>query len=246
MPKKPIGFSTGTFYKFLNPIDMESPIFVRKLDCNAIEINWHHADSWPPKNIGKMLNGQFQSTSLHLPVDMSDSGGIFKTMEILNRASIFFTQCHSFRYAVIHPHLITSWDDFYLMFNHNISLPLAIENMDNRKKSFQDLPSLLEFFKKYPAIGLVFDVNHWIVNGNNINSISETIERIIWGGVKLFGIHLSGLGFHEPLFKTPGGEEIVKSLQLLPPDIPIIIESIFENRDEPAVELAFVRKYLEI
>lgn len=244
MLERLIGFSTGTFFKFLNPVNMESSIFVRKLDCDAIEINWHHTNSWPPKNIGKMINGHFRCVSLHLPVDMSDGSGIFKAMEILNRAGKFFTQCDSFRYAVIHPNLINDWDEFYPMFNHDISLPLAIENMDDRKRSFRDLPSLLEFFKKYPAIGLVFDVNHWIINGNSISSISETLEKIMSAEIQLAGIHLSGRGFNEPLFKTPDAKEIVKSLQVLPPDVPIIIESVFKEPDEPAQELTFVQEHL--
>lgn len=246
MSKRLIGFSTGVFYKFLSPISKESFVFNQKLGCNTIEVNWHHVNSWPHKNIGKMIDGQFQHTSLHLPVDMSDGGGIFKAIAILNRAYLFYTQCHSFGYAVIHPSQITDWDEFYQMFNHNFTLPLAIENMDDRKKSFKDLSSLLEFFRKYPVIGLVFDVNHWIVNSNSISSVSKTLETLISSGIKIVGIHLSGKGFHEPLFKTPNGEEIVKSLQSLPPGVPIIIESIFENADEPAQELEFVRKYLAI
>lgn len=223
---------------------MEALIFAHKLGCNAIEINWHNINSWPPKNIGKMINGHFQCVSLHLPVDIHDGSGIFKTMEILNRASKFFIQCRSFEYMVIHPNLIANWDKFYPMFNHDFSIPLAIENMDDRKKSFKDLQSLVEFFKKYPKIKLVFDANHWLVNGNSISSISKTLDEIMSAKIQLAGIHLSGLGFHEPLFKTLNGEEIVKSLQSLPPNIPIIIESIFENPDEPSFELAFVREHL--
>ncbi len=245
MPKRLIGFSTGTLFKFSDPVAKESIGFVKNLGCETVEINWHHKESRPPhKNLGKLISKHFWHVSLHLPVDMSDGGGIFKTIQILNRAYKFFIQCHSFKYAVIHPDLITDWNEFYQRFNHEFSLPLAIENIDNRKNTFQDLGSLLEFFKKYPAIGLVFDVNHWIVNGNSIASIAETIEKFISSGVKLAGIHLSGAGFHEPLFKTTNAAEIVRSLRNLPPNMPIIIESIFKNANEPARELAFVKKHL--
>ena len=245
MSKRPIGFSTGTFFKFLNPVSKEAIIFVQDLDSNTVELNWHRVADRPEKNIGGKIDWSFKFVSLHLPVDMSDNGGIFTATDILRRAYRLFIQCYSFGYAVIHPDLIVNWDEFYLLFNHNFSLPLAIENMDDRKKSFKDLPSLLEFFGKYPAIGLVFDVNHWMVNGNSISSISKTLQTLISSGVRLVGIHLSGAGFHEPLFKTPYAEEIVRSLHVIPHTTPIIIESIFENRDEPAQELAFVRKHLE-
>ncbi|MFA6184066.1 MAG: hypothetical protein WC682_03110 [Parcubacteria group bacterium] len=247
MKKRPIGFSTGTFFKFLDPIVKEAVYFVQDFGCDTIEINWHRKESQPPhKNLGTLIDKQFQYVSLHLPVNMSDGSGIFKANEILNRAYRFFSQCHAFSHAVIHPNLIVDWDEFYQMFNHNLALPLAIENMDDRKKSFRDLPSLLEFFKKYPAISLVFDVNHWIINGNSVSSISKTLEALFLAGIKLVGIHLSGAGFHEPLFRTPRATEIVKSLSILPSNIPIIIESIFENTNEPAQELAFIKKYLEI
>ncbi|KKP64799.1 MAG: hypothetical protein UR60_C0015G0024 [Candidatus Moranbacteria bacterium GW2011_GWF2_34_56] len=203
MPKRLIGFSTGTFFEFSDPLAKESINFVKNLGCETIEVNWHRIKSQPPsKNLSKIIDRYFQHVSLHLPVDMSDGGGIFKTIDILNRTYEIFIRCKSFGYAVIHPNMIAGWDKFYQMFNHNFSLPLAIENMDDRKKSFRDLHSLLEFFKKYPAIGLVFDVNHWITNGNSIASIANTIETFLSNGVKLVGIHLSGTGFHEPLFKT--------------------------------------------
>ncbi|MDX9913333.1 MAG: hypothetical protein RBS77_02005 [Candidatus Moranbacteria bacterium] len=245
MSKRPIGFSTGTFFKFLNPVSKEAIAFVQELGPDTVELNWHHIADRPEKNIGRKIDWSFKFVSIHLPVDMSDDNGIFATTGILSRAYRLFIQCYSFGYAVIHPDLITNWNNFNLLLNHNFSLPLAIENMDDRKKSFKDLPSLLEFFRKYPAIGLVFDVNHWVVNGNSISSISKTLQILISSGVRLAGIHLSGAGFHEPLFKTPHAEEIVRSLHVIPHTTPIIIESIFENRDEPAQELAFVRKHLE-
>lgn len=246
MEERLIGFSTGTFSKFLNPVAIESIIFARELGCNALEINWRNSNSWPRKNAGKIVDKFFQYTSLHLPVDIFYADNNFKSMAILRRAYKFFISCYSFKHAVIHPNLASNWNLFYEMFSQDFSLPLAIENMPNRKKSFQDLQSLLEFFKRYPKIKLVFDVNHWLVNGNSIESVSETLEMINSAHIQLAGIHLSGLGFHEPLFKTAGAERIVRSLKDLPPTIPIIIESIFENANEPAIELAFVQKYLEI
>lgn len=243
MPERLIGFSTGTFYNFLEPTKKKALDFIKDLGGNAAELNWHHFEPWPIKHLGKSINGCFQCTSFHLPVKTVYTTDI-KSTAILRRAYRFFLQCDSFRYAVIHPDLVLDWDEFYSMFNQKFSLPLSIENMDDRKKSFKDLPSLLEFFEKYPAIGLVFDVNHWLVNGNNISSISETLETLISAGVKLAGIHLSGMGFHEPLFKTPGGVEIVKALRVLPPDVPIIIESIFEKPDEPSIEIVLVQEHL--
>lgn len=245
MSKRPIGFSTGTFFKFLNPVSKEAIAFVQELGSDTVEINWHQIADRPEKNIGEKIDWSFKFVSIHLPVDMSDDNGIFMTTGILSRVYRIFIQCYSFGYAVIHPNLITNWNNFNLLLNHNFPLPLAIENMDDRKKSFKDLPSLLEFFRKYPSIGLVFDVNHWIVNGNSASSISRTLQTLISSGVKLVGIHLSGTGFHKPLFKTLNTEEIVKSLCVIPHTIPIIIESIFESPDEPAQELAFVRKHLK-
>lgn len=244
MKQRLIGFSTGTFSKFLDPVNTESIVFAYNLS-NTVEINWRNSNSWPRKNMGKVINSYFQSTSLHLPIDMFCANNEFESIAILRRAYKFFIQCSSFKYAVIHPNLIINWDDFYKMFNQDFSLPLAIENMPSRKESFKDLHSLLEFFKKYPKIKLVFDVNHWIVNGNSIESISETLATIASAEIQLAGIHLSGLGFHEPLFKTPDGKEIVKSLRDLPPTIPIIIESIFENAQEPVIELAFIQKHIQ-
>ena len=245
MQERLVGFSTGTLFNFLEPTKKESLDFVQDLGCNTAELNWHQFEPWPHKNIGKLINGYFQCTSLHLPSRTFYAIDI-KSIAILRRAYKMFLQCESLRYAVIHPELVIDWDEFYQMFDQEFSLPLAIENMDNRKKSFKELNVLLEFFEKYPKIKLVFDVNHWIVNGHTISSISKTIKALILAKVQLAGIHLSGAGFHKPLFKTPDGKEIVRSLRALPPDIPIVIESTFRNAKEPAVELAFVRKYLKI
>ena len=246
MEKRIIGFSTGTFFKFLDPITEELIRFVFNLNCEALEISWRYKKLWPKKNSSRIINENqtIQNTTLHLPVDIHYANDNFWSEEILRRAYRLFISYNSFNYAVIHPDLVIDWNDFYQRFNKDFSLPLAIENMGSHKSNFRDTISLLKFFEKYPAIKLIFDTNHWIASDHSITSIPQALETFITNGIQLSGIHLGGI-HREPLFKSSSSVEIIQSLRNLSPDIPIIIESIFEKPNEPAIELAFVRKYLE-
>lgn len=239
MKERLLGFSTGAFYKFA-PYPKDAVKIIEQLKCNAIEINWHSRKDFPPRNWKVLKAAKFEKVSLHLPVDCYYTEGYPTTAPVLNRAYKFYLSVSNFSHVVIHPNLVSDWSDFYLEFDHNWAMPLAIENMDNRKDSFITSQSWEELFDQFPLLKFVFDVNHYLENGNSIESIPQIISSF---AENLVGIHLSGLGFHKPLFKT-ADPMVVRALRGLDPNIPIILESICQDRDEAERELSFVKKHL--
>lgn len=237
-----IGFSTGACYKFLDSLSDDAVRLIKDIGCTAIEINWHDSEVPLPLAIAESLKeNYFEKVSLHLPCNTNY--GVNDKAHAIFTAALDLLSRYPFDYALFHPDLVTDWRVFKTGVSR-FNTPISIENMDDRKKSFKDIESLYNFFSKNPHIRLVFDVNHWIVNGNGIISIPETLQRLEKREIIIKGIHLSGTGMHMPLHKDLNGQDILGSLSGLSKGIPIILESVCENADEMRKEFDFVHKFL--
>ena len=98
---------------------------------------------------------------------------------------------------------------------------VGIENMDNRKNSFQGWIEIKKVLDEYPDFKLVLDVNHLYGNDSSLENAKDFYREL---GDKISEIHLSGyLGYHEPISETKQ-LEILKGIQNL--NVPIIVESV--------------------
>ncbi len=242
--KRLLGFSTGAVHNFMNTFSDETIELFRDLGCNALEINCHsysrsicQLESLEFLKCMAKNKKYFQHLSVHLPSNIryypeNGSDGHF---------TLYHTTLFHFRnkldYILVHPDTVDDWDFFA-----DCKFPVAIENMDNRKKSFRYLGGLLKFFKDHPDLKFVFDVNHFVSTEGSISFIEELIELM---SDNIIGIRLSGFRkYHEPLFKTKQFE-LVESLGNLLPDIPIIIKSACQSAKAVKKELGYIKDILE-
>lgn len=241
---KMIGFSTGACHLFPRKLSIREIItLTHDMGCNAIEINWHSAHKEKPTVIDtKHLRGHFfDNVSLHLPVDI-DYLDNTTTQMVLAHTSTLLSSYH-FKSVVVHPNNVKDWRMFKVDSKY-FNTPVSIENMDNRKDSFKDLDSFVGLLEKHRHINLVFDVNHWIVNGNSIESVELALQKIWEKKIRLSGIHISGFNYHDPLCRSVGCKKIVKSISKVSDNVPIIIESVCKNVDELKKEFNFVLENL--
>jgi len=219
--KRTIGFSQGVLFKLYN-VNKEANIKLLK-DCgsNAIEANCHHASDVVFLSIllEHIKAHDFEYVSLHAPVNVRYGNNI-ETKELLQKLEDFYSQLDA-KLIVIHPDLVDDWSVF-----EGFKMKWAIENMDDRKKSFKDLNDLEQFFSEYPKWWLVLDVGH--VNSNDKTMIlAEELIRAFRD--RIVEIHLSGYEkFHDPLHRTKQIEIIDCCKDLF---VPIIIESVFDPND---------------
>ena len=223
--------------------------------CSAIELNMHEL----PKHVNPLLGLRdediafrkhlifakgIQTLSTHLPCniryphgnDMCDEKDV---MWLLQSLKIFNGITKKINYVVVHPDLVDDWGVF-----DKFVIPVAIENMDNRKMSFRTLQELREFFQKYPHFKLVFDVQHWVVNGYDVNRIPAILDEF---QDRIVGVHLSGVGsdkYHIPVCRN-NQRELVESLQDLPAHIPIVLEGVCADIDEMRQEMQYVKDILD-
>ncbi|MFH1427317.1 MAG: hypothetical protein ABIG60_02195 [Patescibacteria group bacterium] len=230
-----LGFSTGFFYKFGQPMSREAILICKKLGCKAIEL----CGVMPErinllKNIKKIYLQNFKYISLH-------SSGLMKyknnkktklMLEIIQEAHNRL----NFNCVIIHSDLIEDWTVF-----KNYTFPIAVENMDLMKKSGKTPRS----FKKILAnekIKLVLDLNHCYTNDKSMKLAEEFYHNF---KNQICEIHLSGYkdknNLHVPLLKT----KQIKILKAIPDkNMPIIIESACENIIEAEKEYNYIKNYL--
>ena len=123
-----IGFSSGCLNKTHDRLSPETFDIFRNIGCTAIELMWHL-----PEDISKLeeltkndLKG-FEYVSIHLPKSIFTD--INKTKKLLPQIEKVHKRL-DFDSAVLHPDQISDWTFF-----QTTTLPIAIENMDTRKKT---------------------------------------------------------------------------------------------------------------
>ena len=216
---KQIGFCHGVLFKTRDVYSKENIDIFKKCGCNVIEINCHsYLEAEKLESMLSCLDG-FDYVSIHLPCDIKYKNDD-KTINLLSKIENFYMGSGA-KLAVVHPDLVEDWsvfDDYFINW--------AIENMDDRKKSFRYYDDLRKFFTEHGQWGLVLDLGHCNANDKTMALADKLISEF---KNIIREIHLSGYEtLHDPLYKTKQ-VEIIKYCREL--NVPIIIESIFEESD---------------
>ena len=232
-----IGFSTGVLFHTIDSISEQMFNIIYDVGCNHVEIHAHNEDQLDvlmcnESSLGAYVYKRFCSRSVHLPmVPIDENNALY-----FARAITLFLSSHAF--AVMHPNFTHNFDEIEAFFSR-----IAIENMDDRKESFRSLNQLRDFFDRYPHFKLVFDVQHWVVNGYDVNRIPAILDEF---QDRIVSVHLSGVGsdkYHIPVCRSKQ-RELVESLQDLPAHIPIVLEGVCVDVDEMRQEMQYVKNIL--
>jgi hypothetical protein len=228
-----IGFSHGVLYKTMDVYTKEAFDIYAAAGSEIIEVCFIRSGAI--QKLGNIIPfvKEYPHRSIHLPADIRYKNDA-ATKEILERAANFY-RAVSADLVLVHPDLVDDWSVFA-----QFPLAWAIENMDNRKRSFRSPNDLLCFFKQNNNWKMVLDLNHCYSNDTSMQIAEEFIEKF---KDRIAEIHLSGYaGYHEPLYQTK--QEIImqfcKKIQA-----PIIIESTFNSPDEAEKEIAYIREFLQ-
>lgn len=226
-----IGFNTS--YTEVISLEEKVELFL-EIGCNAIEFSMSTLDR-EKQLCNKWENfpwNKFEYYSLHAPCRDIVYGNDPETVGLLDRIQVLQDKYH-FALVVFHPDTIADWTIF-----QHYDLPLAFENMDQRKKLARDVVSMKEIFTKVDA-KMVLDLNHCFVNDNTM-----ALSRDFYDNFKdrISEIHISGFEtLHDPLYRTRQ-VEIIDSI----PDreIPIIIESKQDTVEDIKREFAYITSVL--
>lgn len=231
-----IGFSCGDFYRLqnddMNRFSKETTERFYETGARAIELMCHttrhlmHLSSGTFDHIKK-----FDHISIHAPAyAYDDSVGSHEILKQLADVSKIFSAA----YVVFHPDAVERWDVI-----SRYDMPIAIENMDDRKKSFRTYDDVKKLLDAYP-FGLVIDLQHCYVNDPSMHLARELHTHL---NDRLVGYHISGYDpkmLHVPLFETEQ-KLIIEAMERR--DVPIIIESSFAAYDDAQKELNYMRQY---
>jgi hypothetical protein len=233
-----IGFGNGNFWR-LNRDDFERfderliQIFL-DAKSRALELHCRSAETLQfllEKNIP--IIKKFDHVSMHMPDlifddDIQTHNALNMTVKVCNKYKI----CN----VVFHADKVRRWDVI-----GSYDIPVSIENMDGNKdfgNTIEDIKSILD----HHNFGLTLDLQHCFAVDPTMQTAMEFQglykDRIV-------EYHISGHDeekLHWPLFKTKQ-DIIIRSL--LYPEIPIIIESEFENYDEAGKELNYIKSRME-
>jgi len=234
-----LGFSTGSLHKLMDRVSIEAISTCRDFGFEVIELMLHSVESVDSlKNLKSDDLQGFKYISIHGPshkvMNTLDSKGHRKVLDGLQ-------ECYErlkFDCLVLHPgEWIADWEIF-----NDYSLPIAFENMDWRHKIASDIPSLKEIFSN-KNFKMVLDFNHCYTHDPSMelaNKMYKEFKNII----KHF--HLSGIKDHNdahiPLYRSQ--REII--IGALPDsDLPIMLETTFEDMEDARKEVEYVREVLE-
>ncbi len=226
-----IGFNTSQID--VVSLDQKIKLFL-ELGCNAIEFSMAYLEREKQlaENWDKVPWDKFVYKSLHAPVRDTAYKDDQGTHDLLGRLEKL-QEKYGFDLMVFHPDVV---EDFSIFKRYN--LPVAFENMDNRKKTARDVESFKGIFSLIDA-AMVLDLSHCYVNDNSMNLANEFYLNF---KDRIKEIHLSGHStLHDPLYKTKQ-IEIIKAIPNK--EIPIIIESLQETMDDVKKEFAYVTDIL--
>jgi hypothetical protein len=206
--------------------------FFCKPSASAIEI-MINKNRWLHCNISeKTIKNNFSYCSIHAPAhkyQKDDSS--YKILNYLDN----LCQELPIKNIVIHPDEVIDRSVFAKYPN----IPLSIENMDERKKSCQWVEDLNKIFKENPQIKFTLDLQHAFVNDPTMQLAKDLHKEF---KDRLIEYHISWHHkelLHYPLFKTKQ-IEIINAVERL--DIPLIIESCYDNKNELEQEIKYIQE----
>lgn len=229
---KKIGFSHGVLYKLLDVYSVTAIDLYKKYSKDVLEfcliIN---KDIHKTKNIISLAD-DIVHKSIHAPADVVYRNDA-DTIKLLDEIASYYKELNA-ELILVHPDLVEDWTVF-----DAYPLNWAIENMDNLKPAYKSVEDLEAFFAKRENWKFVLDLNHCYTNDKTMKLAEDFIARL---GSRLAEVHLSGYaGFHEPLFQTKQ-DIILEYCKKL--DVPIVIESTFDDINDIGKEFDYISKYL--
>jgi len=217
-----IGFCHGVAHKFLDPYSEKNISLLKSCGSNAIEVNCHSAGEVDRLAGIAPLVSDFAYRSIHLPCDLEYKDNQ-ATNKVLGKIERFYRRIEA-SLAVVHPDLVKDWT----VFDKYPTINWTIENMDDRKTSYRGYRDLDNFFAQHSNWGLVLDLGHCKANDQTMRLADDLITGL---KDRVQEIHLSGYQtLHDPLYQT-GQTDIISYCDQL--EVPIIIESIFTEKDGP-------------
>lgn len=237
-----LGFSTGCFYRWCEPISKEAVLIVRSLGVNAIELMAGY-----PKRVDSLHLitkedvADFAYVSLHAPSRMKYTSNE-ETKRVL---SIIENWCKQVKpqTVVFHPDTIDDWDIL-----SEYEIPYAFENMD-ATKTVGIIPSQMsEILAKDKTFHALLDIQHVYTHDTEMKQTKEFVKCM---GDKLGEIHLSAQEdescAHGALHLTSQDIILHKTKEILStkPHTPIIIESVLDSKEAMEKELLYVKRFLD-
>jgi len=230
-----IGFSTGAFAREEMPFKERIKLF-RDLGCSGVELVYDEKEKFfkeLPSGSHTRLLKNFKWVSLHEGSEQRYRKNQ-RTKTILNNIQKIH-KIKPLNLVVFHPDL---FDNFSVLDEY--SFPIGMENMDNKKASFQRPDSFKPLFGEHPDWKLVLDLNHCYANDSSL-ILAKTMFTTFSN--QLGEIHLSGfLKLHEPLFKTK--QDIILTSVPLDNSTPIIIESELATKNDARREYKYILEIL--
>jgi len=240
-----IGLTTGFLYDSSIPCEKQEKSIsqemikkCKKLGCNAIELNciggFYDTSLRDLARIDKKDLLGFEHVSIHAPC----KGAIFtnnkKTKQVLRLLEAESKRL-GINLVVFHPDSIDDWEVFEIF-----DMPIAIENLDNRKKTFKNIEDMKKAFKLLPNCKFVLDVNHCKTNDSSMKLAQDFIDNF---KDRLAEIHVSGFqDYHYPIYKT----KQIEILDAIPDsNIPMIIESCCNSLKEAKKEIVYIKNYFQ-
>jgi hypothetical protein len=211
---KPIGFSTGALARGDFAAGLRMQRSVARIDAVELSALRDHElpsliDAVPELD----LEG-FDYVSFHAPSKLQtlDEETVFDLLSTLPDAWPI----------VVHPDLLQTralWQQ--------LGERLCVENMDNRKTSGRTIAELHELFDAFPDATFCLDLGHARQIDPTMTSAMLMFQEF---GDRLRELHISEVGprgEHLPLGATTR-QSFARLVHLIPPDCPLIIESIIE------------------
>jgi hypothetical protein len=228
---QPLGFSTGALAlsDFRSALEM-----LKHQGVNAVELSAIREPELIPllRSLGDLDLSRFSYISIHAPSQFSPQaeGWIFQEL---------YDDRHNGWPIIVHPDTLKQDSDWRLF-----GPQLCIENMDKRKPVGRTVRELDLLFERFPAASFCFDIGH----ARQVDtSMIEAYQMLKKFGPRLRQIHVSEVNSrnkHDPLsfISIIDFREVA---HLIPPEVPIIIESIVSG-DQIGAEISRVREALAI
>jgi len=234
-----LGLSTGNLYKFQKIRNSKQEIdLYSKAGVEGIELfTRKFPDLDGLAKIDSEWLESFSYKSIHAPgkQEYKNDKSTKSALEKMRKA----VKALEIQTVVLHPEVVLDWE----VFAEFSDIPFAVENMDNRKFFGKFPDELVEIIKKY-NFGFVLDFQHIYMNDRSMELADEFMDKF---GESLVEVHVSGAAedpVHEMLYKTKQ-DVIIKALKgvLQKKDVPVIIESNFEDEEDIERELKYIRTH---
>jgi PAS domain-containing protein len=228
---RPIGFSTGAiaYSHFREALDL-----LARTDTKAVELSALRFTELKPLTeaaLGIDLS-QYSHVSVHVPSSF-DPGLEEDIVALIEHFPAEWL-------LVTHPDVIQRWDLW-----RRLGRRICIENMDKRKPIGQSRQHLLEIFDSLPDATFCFDVGHAHQVDPTMGEAFLILEEF---SGKLCELHISEVNSESKhdLISLEAERSFEVVAQLIPKNVPVILESRVAAPDEPLNDVVLKRIEREI